>query len=39
MLNHLVPGPVVGQQVAAMSREVGMILEVDMHLLSRLGRQ
>ena len=39
MLNHLVPGPVVGQQIAAMSREVGMILEVDMHLLSRLGRQ
>lgn len=36
MLDHLVPGPIVGQQIAAMGRKVSMILEVDMHLLPRL---
>ena len=29
---------VVGQQIARESREVGMVLGVDVHLLSRLGR-
>lgn len=28
---------VVGNQIAAESREMGMVLQIDMHLLTRMG--
>ena len=38
-LDHTFAGSVVGDQITAMRREMGMIFEVDMHLLTRIGRE
>ena len=38
-LDDQLVGTVVGHQVAAECREVGRVLVIDMHLLSRIGRE
>ena len=38
-LDDLLDGAVIGNEVAAESREVSVVLQVDMHLLARVGRE